>query len=247
MFYKIYPTQSIEQYDQVFARLAEELGELAAAVRVRRYLPGYFVSEASDVFAWLMHLQNLYQAREWGPTIDFNVLSGWIATAYPGGCSECRQAVCACPSIVESTLGRIGHEIPVMSMNSEAQAILPIDVTIERFQTRLISFGKTSREVGPQETRELKGAVDQILTMAIDEHADWQFLNKNAVDILYSVKNMPEQSGPSQQYVEEVVGVVAKLPDDSRNRLKAWADSVSASFVVWLLQVAGKSSDHHSV
>lgn len=245
MFYKIYPPQSIEQYDQVFARLAEEMGELAEAVRVRRYLSGYFVSEASDVFAWLMHLQNLYQAREWGPSIDFNVLSGWIAAAYPGGCSDCKQAVCLCPAIVASTLGRIGHEIPEISMQAESQAILPIDVTIQRFQTRSISLGKSSWEVGPREARELKLAVDQILAMVIDEHAEWGFVNKNVIDALYSVKHMSEQSGPPQQYVEEVVEVVAQLPDESRNRLSAWADSVSSGFVAWVLQVAAKAVGQH--
>jgi hypothetical protein len=245
MFYKLYPPQSIEQYDQVFARLAEEMGELAEAVRVRRYLPGYFVSEASDVFAWLMHLQNLYQVRQWGPTIDFNVLSGWIAAAYPGGCSECMQAVCVCPAVVDSTLGRIGHEIPEISTKIESQAILPVDVTIKRFQTRSVSLGRTSWEVGPKEARELKEVVDQILAIAIDGHANWNFLNKAVIDMLYSVKHMSAQSGPPQQYIEEVVEIIAKLPDDSHNQLSTWANSLNSEFVTWLLRIATKAVGHH--
>jgi hypothetical protein len=45
------------------ARLYEELAELAEAVRVFPSVPGYFLSEASDVFAWLMKVQNIIDEK----------------------------------------------------------------------------------------------------------------------------------------------------------------------------------------
>jgi NTP pyrophosphatase (non-canonical NTP hydrolase) len=41
-------------------RLSEELGELAEAIRVLPVAPQYFVSEAPDVFAWLMGFANQF-------------------------------------------------------------------------------------------------------------------------------------------------------------------------------------------
>jgi pyrimidine deaminase RibD-like protein/NTP pyrophosphatase (non-canonical NTP hydrolase) len=113
MFSSIYPAQQTEDYGPSFARLAEELGELAEAVRVFRTEPGYVLSEASDVFAWLMHIQNILDSKNLVPPAKRgDALEASIAQSYPGGCSECGHAVCACPPILSSTIGRIAHEVP---------------------------------------------------------------------------------------------------------------------------------------
>jgi NTP pyrophosphatase (non-canonical NTP hydrolase) len=59
MFGDIYPVQQTEELGPTFARLVEELGELAEALRIFPASPGYFLSEAADLFAWLMHIQNI--------------------------------------------------------------------------------------------------------------------------------------------------------------------------------------------
>ena len=66
MFGDIYPASQTEDYKMTFARFTEELGELGEALRVSPVAPGYFLSEASDVFAWLMHLQ-AHRAEVQGP------------------------------------------------------------------------------------------------------------------------------------------------------------------------------------
>ena len=111
MFSDLYPVQQVEEYGPTFARLMEELGELAEALRVFPAEPGYFLSEAADVFAWLMHFQNI---------VDRNVrkqdrglaLEKAFCMAYPDRCLYCGASACKCPPIVEATIGRIASEVP---------------------------------------------------------------------------------------------------------------------------------------
>lgn len=113
MFSRIYPAQQTEDYGPSFARLAEELGELAEAVRVFPAVPGYFLSEAADVFAWLMHTQNIIDFKKGTPSRDRGrSLEISFCRLYPDSCKDCGRTVCACPPIIESTVGRIAHEVP---------------------------------------------------------------------------------------------------------------------------------------
>jgi NTP pyrophosphatase (non-canonical NTP hydrolase) len=113
MFSRIYPPSQTGEYGPAFARLTEELGELAEAVRVFRIEPGYVLSEASDVFAWLMQIQNISDTRRnVTPDQRGNALEELVASSYPGGCVECERLVCACPAILPKTIGRIAHEVP---------------------------------------------------------------------------------------------------------------------------------------
>jgi NTP pyrophosphatase (non-canonical NTP hydrolase) len=102
-----------EEFGPSFARLAEELGELAEAVRIFRSQPGYFLSEAADVFAWLMHIQNSVDSKA-GVKADTrgNALEIAMSKAYPHGCKDCGRRICICPPILPSTIGRIAHEVP---------------------------------------------------------------------------------------------------------------------------------------
>jgi pyrimidine deaminase RibD-like protein/NTP pyrophosphatase (non-canonical NTP hydrolase) len=112
MFSKIYPVQQTEDFGPTFARLAEELGELAEAIRVFSAVPGYFLSEAADVFAWLMHIQNLIDRERGGPREERGkTLEVDFCTAYPDLCLDCKSPCCMCPPILETTVGRIGHEV----------------------------------------------------------------------------------------------------------------------------------------
>lgn len=113
MYDEIYPTVQTEAYGQNFARLSEELGELAEAVRVFRTAPGYLLSEAADVFAWLMRIQNVIDTKR-GVSTDQRGMSieKIMSEQYPDGCSDCGQEVCNCRPILEKTIGRIAHEVP---------------------------------------------------------------------------------------------------------------------------------------
>ncbi len=113
MFNDIYPVNQGDQYGPAFARLYEELAELAEAVRVFPSVPGYFLSEASDVFAWLMKVQNIIDEKA-GRRKDKReiAIEENFAKAYPDACVDCGRLVCSCPPILASTVGRIAHEVP---------------------------------------------------------------------------------------------------------------------------------------
>ncbi|HXD31606.1 MAG TPA: deaminase [Pyrinomonadaceae bacterium] len=111
MFSAIYPPASTEDYTKTFAKLTEEMGELAEAIRVFSAEPGYFLSEAADVFAWLMKLNNLVEAKK--PRNERGrLLERAMADSYPARCRDCNSGVCSCPPILPSTIGRIAHEVP---------------------------------------------------------------------------------------------------------------------------------------
>jgi pyrimidine deaminase RibD-like protein/NTP pyrophosphatase (non-canonical NTP hydrolase) len=114
MFNDIYPVNQGDQYGPAFARLYEELAELAEAVRVFPSVPGYFLSEAADVFAWLMKVQNIIDEKA-GRRKDWRgrAIEESFAKAYPNACTDCGRVVCSCPPILASTIGRIAHEVPV--------------------------------------------------------------------------------------------------------------------------------------
>jgi NTP pyrophosphatase (non-canonical NTP hydrolase) len=111
MFSSIYPAQQTEEYGPTFARLTEELGELAEAVRVFQSSPGYFLNEAADVFAWLMHIQNQIDQKAGTPKAQRGyALETQFCKMYPDRCINCNGPLCTCPPILESTIGRIAHE-----------------------------------------------------------------------------------------------------------------------------------------
>lgn len=113
MFSSIYAAQQTEEFGPSFARLTEELGELAEALRIFPAAPGYFLSEASDVFAWLMHIQNIIDQKRRTPKADRGILlETAFCYAYPDRCLDCNQSKCSCPPILEGTIGRIAHEVP---------------------------------------------------------------------------------------------------------------------------------------
>lgn len=112
-FVTIYPPQDIP-LTNTFGRLSEELSELAEAVRVFPLEPGYFLSEAADVFNWIMYFQNVLEHREgvessrWGHTLEES-----FCRMYPDLCTYCKESSCTCAPIVESTIGRIASEAPL--------------------------------------------------------------------------------------------------------------------------------------
>jgi len=113
MFNVIYPVGRGEDYSVTVASLLEEIGELSEAIRAKDLRPGYFLSEAADVFAWLMHLQNVVDTK--GKTSKEKLgeaLPAAFAGAYPDRCSRCQGQLCSCPPIPRDTLGRIAHEQP---------------------------------------------------------------------------------------------------------------------------------------
>lgn len=112
MFRRVYPVQG-DVYGPAFARLSEELGELSEAVRLFDEQPYYFLSEAADVFAWLMRIENIRETKEGTMADEIGVaLDSGLAISYPDFCRDCEARPCRCPPILKRTIGRIAKEIP---------------------------------------------------------------------------------------------------------------------------------------
>jgi pyrimidine deaminase RibD-like protein/NTP pyrophosphatase (non-canonical NTP hydrolase) len=116
MFGSIYRPTHKPEFESTFARLTEELGELAEAVRVFPAAPGYFLSEAADVFAWLMNIQNNLDYQASAESEDYGrALEESFCRWYPDYCRDCRKQRCVCPPILQTTIGRIAHDVPAES------------------------------------------------------------------------------------------------------------------------------------
>lgn len=137
MFASIYPVEQLETTERTYARLCEELGELAEAIRVLPAAPGYFLSEAADVFAWLMHIQNVVESdkgldkQQRGYSLETE-----FCIAYPDKCVDCRSPVCKCPPILETTIGRIGHQVPENKIGPDS-AFMNSETAFAEFQTKV--------------------------------------------------------------------------------------------------------------
>ena len=116
MFRQIYKPGLKADFQTGFARLTEELGELAEAIRVFPAEPGYVLSEAADVFAWLMNVQNNIDFKAEREIVEYGRdLERAMWLAYPAHCIDCGKNRCICPPILETTIGRIAHEVPTES------------------------------------------------------------------------------------------------------------------------------------
>lgn len=135
MFNDIYPATQQSEFAPSFARLYEELAELAEAVRVFSAVPGYFLSEAADVFAWLMNIQNIADEKAGRRNSQRGqVLQNEFARTYPDACRDCGASVCRCPPILAATIGRIAHEVPTgRGTYQDIGRFMTPDVCAERF------------------------------------------------------------------------------------------------------------------
>jgi pyrimidine deaminase RibD-like protein/NTP pyrophosphatase (non-canonical NTP hydrolase) len=114
MFQKVYKIGDGEDYRLTLAKLTEELGELAEAVRAFHVKPGYFLNEAADVFSWIMHLANVYESRQTTPEEQIGQhFEKMFSTEYLDRCSKCQNQRCTCPAFQPETLGKLARQTPL--------------------------------------------------------------------------------------------------------------------------------------
>lgn len=233
MFSDIYPI-STEGYQRTFSRLTEELGELAEAIRVFPLQPGYFISEASDVFAWLMQLENLILDKSQERNGHIEPLSIRFAKSYPENCIICHRRVCACPPILNESLGRIAKENPLgieeafggTSLISAAEALklfeignLNITLAGEEYRTntRLVKdmFGIVEEMRLHEETR-------KIIEMNTE--------NKLEI-ILNGIADLTNSQRINQESIDDLVDEIHNLPTDQRTIIMEFLGGISSS--VW--------------
>lgn len=241
MFAVIYPVNSaVEDYPAAIGRFTEELGELAEALRVWPIAPGYFLSEAADVFAWLMHLQNLiHSKRNLKATDRGKELTEWFIASYPDRCKDCQNPVCTCPPILPGTLGRIAHEIPVGNEAfAEGGALLTTAEAAKLFDlgSRTVAVGSTKIETTSAVIQDLHVAVKQLKVFAVENqtvanaHSAQLTLALGELDALASAHRLTQDS------LNALAEAIAAMPSESRatvlNFLTGLSSSVWASALV---------------
>jgi len=232
MFHKIYPVVRTESMQMVFARLAEEMGELAEALRVREIAPAYYISEAADVFAWLMRVQTWYNIQTGS---DGDTLGRWMQAAYPGRCTECGQTTCACPAILDSAYGRLSHEVPE---DVVPKSLIPLRDSLARFRSRTLHYEGQKYEVTSTDIRDVKRDVEDLLRLADDNRDQWAFANKALMDSLYDLKNLRSANSVTDGLINELVRAVQDLKPSDREKLEEFVGGLGSGLFAWLFTMA---------
>jgi len=244
MFADIYPPGQTETYEMIFGRFTEELGELAEAVRVGPVVPGYFLSEAADVFAWLMKLINVYELRE-------NVkrekrgemLEEAMYNHYPDMCRACQQVICNCQPILGSTLGRIAHDGPDPSLLLESRPFMSSTEAAAFFEIGSVQIvlGRERLPVTPALVNEVNVFVDHASAWA---NALLKF-NPDArhqVGIVFAQMKSQAQNGRiSDRHIQNLLRMISILRKGERQDflelLKgAPAGLLQSAMTVWLTE-----------
>ena len=232
MFSEIYPSSDVEQYPATFARFAEEIGELSEALRVFPVAPGYFLSEASDLFAWIMHLYLLMHAKTDVETLDqAQILVQSFHDSYPDRCSDCGNPVCTCPPILPRTLGRIAREVPTTANPfQQGGALLPAEEAIAIFQlgTRTVKIGDQDYEVDSSLVRDIHHTVAQLLIHAKKTEETTKSLDSNLAAVLKAIEDLLLNQRITNQTMDTVARKVASLPSDQRTFILSFLSNITA-------------------
>jgi NTP pyrophosphatase (non-canonical NTP hydrolase) len=230
MFGKIYLVQQVEPYYMTFARLSEELGELGEALRVVPIARRYFYNEAADVFAWLMHLQNLREAKNKVPVQRRAVvLAEDFADQYRDKCPDCQRTVCICPSILPSTLGRIALEIPEGFLE-EAEGSDPFTstVAVASLQEANVLISQREVEVTQDEIRGLNEAVNQLIGLVLNQSQSMGVQAQIVLDALYELKHLTDAQEITTSALNQLATAIDDLPPAGRGPIQDYLVSISS-------------------
>lgn len=235
MFAEIYPVNQLEGYPATIGRFTEELGELAEALRVAPVAPGYFLSEAADVFAWLMHLQNLIHLKQGLHYSERGKeLIAAFEEAYPGKCKDCSNPICTCPPILPGTLGRIAHEIPInQGVFSQGGALLTGDEALKVFElgVRVIKIGEKDLTVEVRLIKEILEIVKLIKVFAIENEKVAKAHSGNLTRAIDSIEDLASAHRVTQQSQDALLKAIKELPSDSRSTLIEYLMSIGSG--IW--------------
>jgi NTP pyrophosphatase (non-canonical NTP hydrolase) len=218
MFEEIYPAQGTETYAPTFSRFTEELGELAEALRVFPVAPGYFLSEATDVFAWLMHIQNLIEVKAETQVADDD-LERRFAAAYPDGCRDCGFRVCACPPILPGTLGRIANEIsPTRATFAPGGALISVDKAMELFGSSdtVVRFGDEEVRVDVALIRDIHAMIKGLMIFVVEQAAVLQSQSGDIMHVLLELDEMTASQRITQGTIDDLEDVLGRLEPGMR-------------------------------
>lgn len=221
MFAEIYP-RSVNDLGSGRSTLGllEEVGELAEAVRVFERHPKFFAGEAADVFSYIMGVANEHQlavSLNGGP-FDFE---GEFLRRYPGLCLQCGYEVCICPSVPESTVGRLSKELELS----------PLD---KLFALDIVSSNERGRMIGTSVLAELGGLPMIAQNLPLDRG------DANRAVVVLCLKLANEVEKKDGDLANDLRQAASRIASDARNpgskgHAESPAEVVSLLSAVWPL------------
>jgi NTP pyrophosphatase (non-canonical NTP hydrolase) len=247
MFIAIYGAPD-EEFASIFARLNEELGELAEAVRVFPVAPHYFLNEAADVFAWLLR-SHCRIAQSHG-----DVCEGWgqllgeqLWAAYPDTCKECQADPCVCPPLLRPALGRLAVAGPEYKSHFAAGGMfLPLVDMLEAIEKGAgkVRVGEREYIVYPRDFEEFASDVERLRTR-IDEIATTH--RASLAQILSGLEEIAVSEAINEtrllDLTAEVVSfgtLLSEEPGDVQTEVRAFINGLASNLVAALLLAVGK-------
>lgn len=231
MYGKIYVRDENTNHEKNFSRLAEELGELAEAIRTLAVAPQYFVSEAPDVFAWLMGFANQFdherdiQFEQYGKALEDS-----MQIEYPNTCRVCGWETCKCPPVLAATLGRIAKEAPIDYLFS-SKRLFSIEESMNMF-----GRSETILKIGNRSIRPNKAEFDQIaedvkkILRVLEEQSKYQpEILVKIVATLAKVETLAHQGAITQVTVDNIKCFLSELPKEERTTIYNFINNLSAS------------------
>jgi NTP pyrophosphatase (non-canonical NTP hydrolase) len=235
MFSTIYKVSATETYPVTIGRFTEELGELSEALRAFPVAPGYFLSEAADVFAWLMHLQNLIQSKSGVKVADRGKdLARAFATSYPDKCIDCDRPVCTCPPILPGTLGRIAHEIPdTFASFASGGALLTQEEAQELFDigAKTVTLGVQQLEPTVQLIRDLNKVLAEVRFFSVENHNVARAHSGQLARAIADLEDLAAAHRVTQDSVDSLADAIVALPTESRTTLLSFLSGMGSS--IW--------------
>ncbi len=235
MFSAIYLTPNDPSYSVPLMRFTEELGELSEALRVASIAPGYFLSEASDVFAWLMNLQNVQHSKlRLAETERGRNLCEAFWNAYPDKCNDCQNPICTCPPVLPGTLGRIAHEIPEDSL-----ALMPGGPFLSAEEARTyFELGSSELRLGGRVLqadvgliREIHQIVTRLRFFAVENAVVSSAHSGSLARAIAEVERLATSQRVTQTSLDELTIAISNLPSDGQNAIMNFLSGLSSS--VW--------------
>lgn len=244
MFQAIYERGDTTDQELNITRLSEEFGELAEAIRVLPVAPSYFVSEAPDVFAWLMGFANQFAFDRSGPG---DTLEEAMYRQYPDTCKDCGHSVCKCPPILVETLGRITQEAPITQVFPTHPGLFSSSEAIELFSDveRALVIGDREISISKNDVQMLARDLDKILGELTSHGAGQKFLSAQVAASLGRLEALAAQGAVTQESIQTLLEQIGSLPSEQRGALVGFLTSLSASALFQtILQVAPFFSGH---
>jgi NTP pyrophosphatase (non-canonical NTP hydrolase) len=242
MFDKIYQRSDQTSQETNFARLTEELGELAEAVRVLPITRSYFVSEATDVFAWLMGVANQLRADDYRRRVDERRWHGddehlneILWREYPGVCGYCNSPSCKCPPIPAATMNRIAKEGPPVDPTG-AVALFGPNEAMEFFRLgEEVLVGGISLRTGEiqRDIAKLALAVRAAAAAMATESED---LRRRIDEVGSRLEALQTSQQEAQLVVDDAIAALGSLPSPVLEMLVQMLVSIDAGLIVEIVR-----------